>query len=108
MEHIAALLLIVGCSGDLSQCRELPSPVTVFETAEECTAVRPFALEDLRGRAPRILGQCIPVDPALEEEYGEIVWDVRSDGTLTASVETSGMVVAENGHRPEKDYLGQE
>ena len=30
MEHIAALLLIVGCSGDLKECSELPAPTSDF------------------------------------------------------------------------------
>ncbi len=113
MEHIAALLLIIGCSSDLSQCRELPAPVTVFETAEECADTRPFALEDMAGKTPRIFGKCLPVDPALEEEYGEIAWNVTPDGRLEASVETSDpqsapdIVVAWES-RPEKDYLSQE
>ena len=76
MEHIAAILLIIGCSNDLSQCRELPAPVTVFETAEACADARPFTLDDMAGRQPRIFGRCLPVDPALEEEDGDIVWNV--------------------------------
>jgi hypothetical protein len=112
MEHIAALLLIVGCSGDLSQCRQMPAPVTVFETAEECADARPFALDDLAGRMPRIFGECLPVDPALEEEYAGIVWDVTPDGALHASVEiadeTPALLMAASEIRPEKDYLSQE
>lgn len=112
MEHIAALLLIVGCSGDLSECREMPAPVTVFESAEECANARPFTLDDMAGRMPRIFGKCLPVDPALEEEYGEIVWDVTPGGTLDATVEIEGekpaIVVASSEIRPEKDYLSQE
>lgn len=108
MEHIAALLLIIGCSSDLSQCHELPSPVTVFGTVEDCTAERPFALDDLIGKAPHIVGKCLPVDPALEEDYNEIVWDVLPDGTLDASVEISNIVVASNATRPEKGYLDRE
>lgn len=109
MEHIAAVLLIIGCSNDLSQCHELPAPVTIFETAEACTAERPFALGDLSGKAERIFGKCLAVDPALEDDYNEIVWDVRPDGTLDASVEIEGTVVASNAApRPEKDYLGRD
>jgi hypothetical protein len=96
MEHIAALLLIIGCSNDLSQCRELPAPVTVFETVGECAAERPIALGKLRQTEPRIFSRCLPVDPALEDDYNEIVWNVRADGTFEASVEMSGMQVASN------------
>lgn len=37
-----------------------------------------------------------------------MVWNVRPDGTLDASLEISGFVVASNGARPEKDYLNQQ
>lgn len=107
MEHIAALLLIVGCSGDLSQCRELPAPVTVFETAEDCAATRALSLREMSGEAKRVMGTCINLDPAPEEDYSELVWSVSPEGKLDASVETA-TVVASNSHRPEKDYLSQE
>lgn len=99
MEHIAAVLLIVGCSNSLEQCRELPAPVTVFETLGECSAERPFAVGDLGQAEPRIFSRCLPVDPALEDDYNEIVWNVRADGTFEASVEISNMLVASNGSR---------
>ncbi|RUU52258.1 hypothetical protein [Mesorhizobium sp. M2C.T.Ca.TU.002.02.1.1] len=108
MEHIAALLFVVGCSSTMTDCRELQVPVSVFESAEACVAERPFALGDLRGQAPHIIGKCLAVDPALEDDYDRIVWNVRSDGTLVASLEVSGMLVASNSERPEKDYLKQQ
>lgn len=111
MEHIAAILLIVGCSNDLTQCRELPAPVPVFETAEECAQTRPFALDELAGRKPRVLGTCVAVDPALEELDAEIVWSITPDGHLDASVEPfapeTGVAVASLEPGPEKDYLGR-
>ncbi|MCV3207768.1 hypothetical protein OHD62_14080 [Mesorhizobium sp. YC-39] len=108
MEHIAAVLLVIGCSNNMTECRELNVPVSVFETATECAAQRPFALADVQGQAARIVAKCLPVDPALEDEYDQIVWNVRPDGTLDASVEISNLVVASNGARPEKDYLSQQ
>ena len=108
MEHIAALLLVIGCSNTMTECRELSVPVSVFETAAECTAERPFALGDLRGRASHIVAKCLAVDPALEDDYDQIVWNVRPDGTLDASLEVSNVMVASNGARPEKDYLSQQ
>jgi hypothetical protein len=108
MEHIAALLFVVGCSGTMTDCRELEVPVSVFETTEACVAERPFALGDLQGQASRIMGKCLDVDPALEDDYDRIVWNVRPDGTLVASLEVSGTLVASVSTRPEKDYLSQQ
>jgi len=108
MEHIAALLLVIGCSNSMTDCRELSVPVSVFETFEACTAERPFALGDLQGQAQHIVGKCLAVDPALEDDYDQIAWNVRPDGTLDASLEVSGMLIASNSARPEKDYLQQQ
>ncbi len=108
MEHIAALLLVIGCSNTMTECRELPVPVSVFETAAECTAERPFAMGDLQGQAQHIVAECLAVDPALEDDYDQIVWNVRPDGTLVASLEISNSLVASNGARPEKNYLSQQ
>lgn len=108
MEHIAALLLVIGCSNTMTECRELSVPVSVFETAAECTAERPFALTDVQGLAAHIVAECLTVDPALEDDYDQIVWNVRPDGTLDASLQVSDLVVASNATRPEKDYLSQQ
>lgn len=108
MEHIVALLLVIGCSGDMTDCRELSVPVSVFETAAACTAERPFAMGDVQGQAQHIVAKCLPVDPALEDDYDTIAWNVRADGTLDASLQISGIMVASNSLRPSKDYLSQE
>jgi hypothetical protein len=92
MEHIAALLLIVGCSA--SECRELPAPVPVFETLEECEMELQPALAAWAARHPRVLARCVEVDPAMEEEDAELVWEIAPDGTLEASIVASGVDVA--------------
>ncbi len=94
MEHIAALLLIIGCSGDYKTCSELPSPVTVYETSVECDAELPDALSRFGTERPRVLGLCVAVDPAMEEEDAELVWDVTPQGKLVASVEASNVHIA--------------
>jgi hypothetical protein len=108
MEHIAALLLVIGCSNSMTECHELQVPVSVFETADECTAERPFALGDVQGQAQHIVAKCLAVDPALEDDYDQIVWNVRPDGSLEASLAISSLVMASNAVRPEKDYLSQQ
>lgn len=108
MEHIVALLLVIGCSNNMTECRELSVPVSVFETSEACTAERPFAMGDVQGQAEHIVARCLPVDPALEDDYDQIAWTVRPDGSLDASLQISNVVVASNVTRPEKDYLKQQ
>jgi hypothetical protein len=108
MEHIAAMLLVIGCSNAMSECREMQVPVSVFETAQECAAERPFAMADVAGQAQRIMAKCLPVDPALEDDYDQVVWRVMPDGGLEASLEVSNIIVASNMARPEKDYFSQQ
>ena len=108
MEHIAALLLVIGCSSSMTECRELSVPVSVFETAEQCTAERPFALADVQGQAQHVVAKCLAVDPDLEDDYDQIVWNVRPDGSLDAALQISNVMVASNMTRPEKDYLHQQ
>lgn len=99
MEHIAALLMIVGCSPDLAECRELPAPVPLYQTREECDAALPAASTAMEGRAPRVYATCVYVDPALEYVDAELVWDVTEEDGLIASVEhigASDILVASN------------
>lgn len=97
MEHVAAVLLLVACSDNLEDCRELPAPVPIYESIEDCDTELPFTMSDLSGKAPRILGTCVYVDPALEEEDAELVWDIQPGGTLLARVEISNYAIASNG-----------
>ncbi len=94
MEHIAALLLIIGCSQDMKVCEELPAPVPVYETATECDSDLQAALRQLDRSRPRVMGVCVYVDPAMEEQDAELVWDVTAEGKLIASVEPVATQVA--------------
>jgi hypothetical protein len=110
MEHIAALLLIVGCSDDLSQCVELPAPVPAYEAAADCNRELPISLGAFSGQYGRLFARCVEVDPALEEEDAELTWDVQPDGTLIASIEamTANVMVASNSHHSQDEYRKQE
>ena len=95
MEHIAALLLIVGCSGNLDHCKEIPAPgPVIYETMEDCAADLPQARDDRSKLSARMFSQCVYVDPAMEEEDAELVWDITPDGRLKASVIAGGATVA--------------
>jgi hypothetical protein len=88
-EDIGALLLIIGCSDDLSQCRELPAAVSIFETKEDCDQQLPDSLGAFTGQFEQLYAQCLSVDPTIEDEDAELVWEVHPDGTLVASVEAT-------------------
>lgn len=96
MEHIAAILLLIGCSDDMLVCRELPAPTPVYETVEECEAGIEASMISLSDRFPQVLGQCINVDPILEESDAELVWSIAADGTFLASFEEPVIQVASN------------
>lgn len=98
MEHIAALMLIVSCSGSVDNCKELPSPVTVFETMEECREILPQALKAFEGKG-QLYSTCVTVDPAMMEEDAVLTWDIGKDGVLHASVDVGEMTVASNTRR---------
>jgi hypothetical protein len=105
MEHIAALLLIVGCSGDLGECKELPAPTPIFETMEECSAELPVALKGAEGQDAKVFADCVYVDPAMEEEDAMLEWDVTRDGKLVASVTADGGNVVIASSSPDGDRL---
>lgn len=86
MEHIAAILLMIGCSDNLVQCEELPSPTFAYETVEECRSDVISARSAAEGRFPKMFAECISVDPLLVEADAELVWDIE-DGKLVATLE---------------------
>ncbi|WP_047147353.1 hypothetical protein [Aquamicrobium sp. LC103] len=90
MEQIAALLLIIGCSEDLTQCKELPAPVPVFESSEQCDAAQTDAFRAFTRDYTQLFAKCVEVDSALEEMDAEIVWDITEAGDLVVSVEPVG------------------
>lgn len=94
MEHIAALLLFVSCSQDLSGCREVPAPTPLFEVYEQCQAELPQAMRTLAPQHPRLFAKCLEVDPALEDDYDQLTWNVLPNGTLEAKLSVSEVVTA--------------
>ncbi|MGQ3212057.1 MAG: hypothetical protein ACT6U0_26895 [Shinella sp.] len=106
MEHIAAIMLLVGCSHGSLSCEELPAPQVAFETMEECQSALPTALGGA-GVGKRIVhARCAAIDPAWIEEDVEISWSMSRESGLEVEVRqvsppTDGMIVAENTYRAE-------
>jgi hypothetical protein len=86
LEHIEAVLLVIGCFDDLSGCRELPSAVSVYETLQECDQRLPYSLGAFTGQFEQLFAQCFPVDPLLEGDL-EVMWQVHPNGDLAVWVE---------------------
>jgi hypothetical protein len=94
MEHIAALLLIIGCSSDYRDCRELPAPTSIYETMEECQADLSALPASYRSSDRKVVFGCIDVDPAMEEQDAELTWNVTPEGRLVASIDPASPLVA--------------
>lgn len=108
MEHIAALLLIVGCSDDLAQCRELSPPTAVYEAVEDCEADLQPSIGLFTTKVPQVFGECVEVDPSIEQEDAELVWDIKADGTLLAMIEVPEIMIATALENREKDHISQD
>ncbi|HEV7307100.1 hypothetical protein [Ensifer sp.] len=96
MEHIAAIMVLVGCSQATAACREVPAPTVAFETVEECRALLSPAIEATGTAFKFAYGACAEVDPALFVEDAIIDWEVAAPGRLTVRVQADdgGYVVA--------------
>ena len=108
MEHIAAVLLIIGCSDGLSECKELPAPVALYEVVEECEEQLPAALRGFTGDFPQIFAQCLTVDPSMEEEDIVLSWGIQADGVLVASLGIPDVMVATNSDGRSNPFMMQE
>ena len=86
MEHIAAIMMLVGCTQGAVDCRELPAPAVGFETAEECQELLRPAVAEVRGRFAVVYGKCAPIDPALYIEDATITWDITPSDELDVQV----------------------
>ncbi len=104
MEHIAAIMFLVGCSHGSLACEELQAPQVAFETMDECVDALSSSLGGAAGTGKRIVhGRCAAVDPAWIEEDVEISWRMTREKGLEVDVRqvappVEGVIVAENAH----------
>ena len=86
MEHVAAIMLLIACSDDLSLCQEATAPTIAYETMQDCERDIEPAMRDIAVEAPTVLAQCFQIDPALFAEDVEISWDITEGGVLDAEL----------------------
>jgi hypothetical protein len=103
MEHIAAIMMLIGCTQGNVQCRELPAPAIGFETVDACRDLLQPAISEARGANEVVHGKCTEVDPALFIEDATIVWKNAPLGQLHVQVTfddpASPVMVAERAGR---------
>ena len=63
MEHIAAIMLLVGCSKGGLSCGELAAPQVAYETMEDCVGALPLAIGSA-GDGARIVHGQVQLAPA--------------------------------------------
>ena len=103
MEHIAAIMLLVGCSHGSLACEELPAPQVAFESMEDCVGALPSALGGAGATGGLVHGRCAAIDPAWIEEDVEITWRMSSARSLEIDIRqvsppAEDLVVADNAH----------
>jgi hypothetical protein len=86
MEHIAAIMMLVGCSQGNVECKELPAPAIGFETAEECQQLLQPSIKGAGGRYRIVYGKCAEIDPALYIEDATVTWDITPANELAVQV----------------------
>ncbi len=86
MEHIAAIMVLVGCMQTTEACREVPAPAVAFETVDECRELLSPAIEATGTTFKHAYGACAEVDPALFVEDATIEWRVKAPGRLQVEV----------------------
>lgn len=100
MEHIAAIMLLVGCSHGSLACEELQAPQVAYESMEECVGALPSALGGAGAGKQIVHARCASIDPAWMEEDVEISWRMTKERGLEVDVRqvtpAEGLVVAEN------------
>ena len=86
METLAAFMLLLSCSQDLTACEEVPAPAAAYQTLDECSAALVPALGGTGATDGLVVGTCLEFDVSLLEADAEIVWDITPEGELVAGV----------------------
>ncbi|MGX5664435.1 hypothetical protein G6N76_22705 [Rhizobium daejeonense] len=65
MDTLAALMILVACHPETSNCLDEPVAVISYQSTDECRAAMPGEIERAEKLARLIYGNCVPVDPEL-------------------------------------------
>ncbi|MDO9418328.1 hypothetical protein [Pararhizobium sp.] len=108
MEHIAAIMILVGCAQGDTACRELPAPAVGYESVENCHDLLRPAVNQASRTNKTTYGRCIAVDPALFMEDAVVSWKITADKQLDVTVGFDGqdmMAMNTSGAAPKTGRL---
>ncbi len=94
MEHVAAFMLLVGCSGDISVCKEIPVPVAAYENVAECRQQLPLQIRLSGAADQRVFGACKEVSEEVFQQSATVDWSVSRDGQLAIRFDAEPSLVA--------------
>lgn len=97
MEHIAAIMVLIGCGHGDVDCKELPAPTVGYETVQACEADMEAVLRRETDSHPIVYGKCATLDPSLFEQDAVVAWNFDSNGALHVDVVPTNSLYAQTG-----------
>jgi hypothetical protein len=94
MEHVAALMLLVGCNADASVCKEIPVPVAAYEDVAQCDSDLSLQLRLASSDEDHVYGTCTSVTEDVFEQSATLDWTVSRSGKLLVTFDAEPQIVA--------------
>lgn len=94
MEHVAALLLIVGCSTNTTVCTEIPVPQPIYRSVDACEAAKPLAMRLTGTFDRRLVANCAGLTQAELDGSASVEWAVNRAGHLIVAIADAPQLVA--------------
>ncbi|MEX6506275.1 hypothetical protein [Jiella sp. M17.18] len=94
MEHIAAFMLLVGCTGDLSVCKEIPVPVPTYQSVADCESNLSLQIRLSGTSDNKVFGACKPVTADEFQQSASLDWSVSRSGQLSIDFQSTPRLVA--------------
>jgi hypothetical protein len=85
MEHLTALMILIGCSGPTT-CHQLPAPLPAYGSVAECRHQLKRALMQAVKIEGEVHGTCADVGTAPFEQDASVVWNMSKDGRIAVRV----------------------
>lgn len=102
MEHVAAIMVLIGCGHGDVDCVEMPAPIPAYETVAMCERHLEHALREASDKRPVVYGQCAAFDPTLLEQDAVVSWEFAENGELHIEiVPVQSLYAARQPLRPE-------